>query len=134
MGLLMVQSHKIASEFHRCSRFCSGQSTQKPQGSTGIGRRDLNISIKSTYFQHNSTGFHKRSNLFWEQRAGGSNLSAPTSKNNRQVARPSILIPSIVSQDGRLCPIHRGPIAMNGPRSLAVHSDSISTAPRTPVA
>ena len=33
-----------------------------------------------------------------------------------------------------LCPIHRGFIAMSGPRSLAVHSDSISTTPRIPVA
>jgi len=48
-----------------------------------------------------------------------------------QVAQASILLASIISQDGRLCPIHRGPIAMSGLRSLAVHSDSISTAPRT---
>jgi hypothetical protein len=33
-----------------------------------------------------------------------------------------------------LCPIHRSFIAMSGPRSRAVHSDSISTAPRIPVA
>jgi hypothetical protein len=46
----------------------------------------------------------------------------------------SIQLPSIISQDGKLCLIHRGPIAMSGPRRLAVHSDSISTAPRTPVA
>ena len=51
-----------------------------------------------------------------------------------QVAQASILLASIVSQDRKLCPIHRGPIAMSGPRRLAVHSDSISTAPRMPVA
>ena len=34
----------------------------------------------------------------------------------------------------RLCTTHRGLIAMSGPRSLAVHSDSISTTPRMPVA
>ena len=33
-----------------------------------------------------------------------------------------------------LCPIHRGFIAMSGvSRNIAVHSDSISTTPRTPV-
>ena len=39
------------------------------------------------------------------------------------MAQASIRPPSIGSQDGSLCPIHRGLIAMNGPRSLAVHSD-----------
>ena len=33
-----------------------------------------------------------------------------------------------------LCPIHRGFIAMSGPRALAVHSGSISTTSRIPVA
>jgi hypothetical protein len=32
-----------------------------------------------------------------------------------------------------VCPIHRGFIAMSGSRSRAVHSDSISTTPRTPI-
>jgi hypothetical protein len=39
----------------------------------------VSISIKSTYFHSISTGFNKRSNLFWEQMVGGSNPSAPTS-------------------------------------------------------
>lgn len=34
----------------KCSRFCSCQSTQKPQRSTGIGWHTVNDSIKSTYF------------------------------------------------------------------------------------
>ena len=61
-----------------CSRICNGQSTQKPQGSTRISRSALSDSIKSTYSNTISTGFHKRSDLFWEQRVGGSNPSAPT--------------------------------------------------------
>src|ERR1035438_40290 len=62
-----------------CSRICSCQSTQEPQGSTRFGGYKVNVSIKSTYFQSNSTGFHKLPDLFWEQRVGGSNPSAPTS-------------------------------------------------------
>src|ERR1039458_40439 len=62
----------------KCSRFCVGQSTNDPQGSTGLGVDAVNYSIISTYFQQISTGFNKRCDLFWEQRAGGSNPSAPT--------------------------------------------------------
>jgi len=63
----------------RCSRFCSCQSTQKPQGSAGIGGHTVNASIKSIYFRSISIVFNKLWNLFWEQRTGGSNPSAPTS-------------------------------------------------------
>ena len=35
------------------------------------------------------------------------------------------------SQDEKLCPIHRGPIAMSGPRSLAVHSEWLHHRPVT---
>ena len=38
----------------------------------------LNSSIESSYFYSISTGFYKRSDLFWEQRVGGSNPLAPT--------------------------------------------------------
>src|ERR1035437_311571 len=59
-----------------CSRICSGQSIQEPQGSTGIGWHTVSNSIKSTYFHSISPGFHKCSDLLWEQRVGGSNPSA----------------------------------------------------------
>ena len=76
--LLQLRQTKNLGKILRCSRICSCQSTQEPQGSTGMGVRSVSISIKSTYFLSISTGFHKRSNLLWEQRAGGSNPSAPT--------------------------------------------------------
>jgi len=44
-----------------------------------MGLYAINNSIKSTYFHRISISFHKRSDLFWEQRVGSSNLSAPTS-------------------------------------------------------
>jgi hypothetical protein len=71
---LRVRSDHI----HSCSRICSCHSTQNPQGSTRIGSYNLNSSLKSTYFQQISASLHKRPDLFWEQRAGGSNPSAPT--------------------------------------------------------
>jgi hypothetical protein len=37
------------ASFTACSQFCSGQSTQKPQGSTRIGRYTVCHSIKITY-------------------------------------------------------------------------------------
>ncbi len=46
-----------------------------------MSARPVKSSIKTTYFCSNSTGFHKRRDLFWEQRVGGSNPSAPTSKS-----------------------------------------------------
>jgi hypothetical protein len=55
-------------QIDRCSRFCSGQSTQEPQGSTGIGAQAVICSIKITYFQQISTGFNKSFDLLWEQR------------------------------------------------------------------
>jgi hypothetical protein len=42
----------------------------------------LNSSIESSYFYSISTGFYKRSDLFWEQRVGSSNPLAPTSSRN----------------------------------------------------
>jgi hypothetical protein len=50
-----------------CSRFCNGQSIQKPQGSTGNGMYALINSIKSTYFLSVSTDFHKRRDLLWDR-------------------------------------------------------------------
>jgi predicted GIY-YIG superfamily endonuclease len=51
-----------------------------------------------------------------------------------QVAHSLILPPCLLPTEESLCPIHRGFIAMSGPRVHAVHSDSISTTPRIPVA
>jgi len=64
--------------FEVCSRFCSCQSTKKPQGSKGTVMVAINDSIKITYLHPISIGFYKRSDLLWEQRVGGSNPSAPT--------------------------------------------------------
>jgi hypothetical protein len=50
-----------------CSRICSCQSTREQQRSTGVGTCELNRSIRSSYFHEVSTGFNKRSDLFWEQ-------------------------------------------------------------------
>jgi len=50
-----------------CSRFCNGQSTQEPQGSTGLGEETVSYSIKTTYFHSISTDFHKRCDLFWDR-------------------------------------------------------------------
>jgi hypothetical protein len=69
---------EMSQRLFHCSRFCNCQSTQKPQGSTGIGMHAVNSSIKSTYIHSISTGFNKSFDLFWEQRVGGSNPSAPT--------------------------------------------------------
>jgi hypothetical protein len=68
--------NKIGLRF--CGRFCSCQSTEKPQESTRTSREALIHSITSTYFLQISTRFHKWFDLFWEQRVGGSNPSAPT--------------------------------------------------------
>jgi hypothetical protein len=65
---------------------------------------------------------------------GGQHLDFEQQTGFGQMAQASIQLPSIISQDGKLCPIHRGFIAMSGPRRLAVHSDSVSTVRRTPVA
>jgi hypothetical protein len=54
-------------EIHRCSRICSGQSTQKPQDSIGIGSRTVNDSIKSTYFLQISISFNKSIYLLWDR-------------------------------------------------------------------
>lgn len=43
-----------------CSRFCVGQSTRKPQRSTGIRGWRSDRSIESTYFGLISLEFHKR--------------------------------------------------------------------------
>jgi hypothetical protein len=51
-----------------CSRICSCQSTKEPQGSTGVGRYALSISIRSAYFNSIPTGFNKRPDLLWDQR------------------------------------------------------------------
>ena len=50
-----------------CSRFCSGQSTNDQQGSTGDIGQDVSSSIDCTYFQRFSIGFNKSFDLFWEQ-------------------------------------------------------------------
>jgi len=49
------------------SRFCIGQSTKEPQGSTGPAAQGVCYSIKSTYFLSISTGFNKRCDLFWDR-------------------------------------------------------------------
>jgi hypothetical protein len=49
----------IATGHVRCSRFCNGQSTQEPQGSTGLGEDTVTYSIEITYFHSISTDFHK---------------------------------------------------------------------------
>jgi hypothetical protein len=56
------------SENLGCSRICSGQSTKEQEGSTEVGGHALSLSIQSSYFHSVSTGFHKRSDLLWEQR------------------------------------------------------------------
>jgi hypothetical protein len=66
----------------RCSRFCACQSTQEPQVSIWIRRCAVNISINITYFLQISISFNKSLDLFWEQRVGGSNPSAPTSRTS----------------------------------------------------
>ena len=43
-----------------------------------MDRRTINISIKSVYYLQISIGFNKPLHLLWQQRAGGSNPSAPT--------------------------------------------------------
>src|ERR1035437_3055976 len=53
--------------FIGCSRICSGQSIQELQGSTEFGMYTVSRSIISTYSQPISTGFHKRSDLFWDR-------------------------------------------------------------------
>lgn len=52
----------------RCSRICSCQSTQKPQGSTGIGLVAGSNSIENTYFHSIPTEFNKWSHLLWDIR------------------------------------------------------------------
>ena len=74
---------EIHGQISHCSRFCNCHSTQKPQGSTGIGRHNVNSSIKNTYSLQVSIGFHKSFDLFWEQRVGGSNPLSPTIKSHR---------------------------------------------------
>jgi hypothetical protein len=59
-------------------QICSGRGTQKPQRSTKLSLNALINSIKSTYFNRISTGFHEPFHLLWEQRVEGSNPSAPT--------------------------------------------------------
>jgi hypothetical protein len=51
----------------RCSRFCNGQSTQEPQGSTGPAAQAVCLSIKSTYFHSISIDFHTQYDLFWDR-------------------------------------------------------------------
>src|ERR1039458_9684869 len=70
-----------------CSRICNCQSTQKPQGSTGIGWHTVSNSIKSTYFHSVSTDFHKRSDLLCEQRRGV--RSRLLQSTNRNLASPN---------------------------------------------
>jgi len=69
----------------QCSRFCSCQSIQKPQRSTGFRSYTVNSSIEITYFHSITTDFHKRFDLFWEQRVVSSNLTAPTIENADQI-------------------------------------------------
>ena len=52
---------------NRCSRFCNGQSTQEPQGSTGLGEKAVSYSIDTTYFHQISTDLHERCDLFWDR-------------------------------------------------------------------
>ena len=66
-GFLVVLRRRKRRRCPDCSRFCSGQSTQEPQGSTRIGTQTVNSSIKSTYFNSISIGFNKSFDLFWEQ-------------------------------------------------------------------
>jgi hypothetical protein len=49
------------------SRFCNGQSTQEPLGSTGLGEETVSYSIETTYSHSASTDFHKRCDLFWDK-------------------------------------------------------------------
>src|SRR5665213_3265 len=65
-----------------CSRFCNGQSTQEPHGSTGLAEETVSYSIDTTYFHLISTDFHKQPDLFWEQGVLSSSLSAPTIPSN----------------------------------------------------
>jgi hypothetical protein len=68
-------------KIHQCSRFCRCQSTQESQGSTRERLYALSGSLKSTYVHSVSTESHKRFDLFWEQRIGGSNPSSPTNNS-----------------------------------------------------
>ena len=53
-----------------CRRFCSGQSTSHPQGSTEQGSRLWLHSIQSTWKPRVSTCFNQSFYLLWEQRVG----------------------------------------------------------------
>jgi hypothetical protein len=63
--------------------FVTVKASKSHKDSTGIGLYALINSIKSTYFLSVSTDFHKRPDLFWEQRVVSSNLTAPTNRINR---------------------------------------------------
>jgi hypothetical protein len=63
---------KSSEDRHRrgracCSRFCICQSTQEPQGSTGLAEEAVSYSIETTYFHSISTDFHKERDLFWDR-------------------------------------------------------------------
>src|ERR1022692_4473906 len=80
-----VMSFWLTLEAPALSRICNGQSTKEPQSSTGLGEETVTYSIETTYFRSISTDFHKRCDLFWEQRVVSSNLTAPTIENVEQI-------------------------------------------------
>src|ERR1039458_166093 len=73
----LCSTEQECGQIHCCSRICSGQSIQKPQRATKIGKHTVSNSIKSTYSHSISPGFHKCSDLLREQRVGGSKACQP---------------------------------------------------------
>jgi len=77
--------------------FVAVKAPKEPQVSTGTGSYAVNNSINSTYFLQISTGLNNSFNLLWEQRAGGSNPSAPTTINLLKLNRLSRILSLINS-------------------------------------
>ena len=128
-----------------CSRFCSCQSTQKPQRSTGFRPYTTNSSIKSTYLHPNTTKFNKRLDPFWEQRVVSSNLTAPTIENAEQIElfAPSEKLAGVAFEGGAFCMTRHAVDSWYLPRRLAsaspaahihciLHAGCCSTSPMPP--